>query len=221
MHTVDGGVVPISLKWIFGIDKKKNDRKKGLPFNVKMQANDIMQHWSRCTPYEFARRVRNITNLNKWKMIEGRTFLMYLSTTLFYILREEGHRFPIFEIWMHLVKSMRLLAGDSVEPVPQVRISQQARHWTCLHSDHLASHAFHVQDDVDLSRTHYAKFFHGMKDRFGEYFCVYKSHASFHIPDDVDRMGMHLDALTAYCFENMMQLFGKVSSRRYSNNYSV
>lgn len=48
-----------------------------------------------------------------------------------------------------------------------------------------------------------------MHDMFGDLFCIYKSHAAAHIPDDVETMGVHLDAISAYPFENMMQVFGK------------
>lgn len=72
-----------------------------------------------------------------------------------------------------------------------------------------------MQEDIQSSRLQYKKFFNGLRERFGDEVCIYKTHIASHIMDDVANMGVHLDAITAYCFENMMQVFGRVSTRSY------
>lgn len=135
MHSLDGGVTPSSAKWVFGIDKDKTERKYSFGIHEKNRANQLISTWSRCTPYEFARRVRSLRHMKKWKMIEGRTFLLYLSAPLFYLLETEygstdrkkisktkSVKMPsIFTTWMHLVKCVRLLSGDQATPIPDVR----------------------------------------------------------------------------------------------------
>lgn len=137
MHTLDGGVTVNTIRWIFALLQKipKEFLKKSLNAAYLRRADSLIQAWSECTPYEFQRRVRPISKLIKWKTIEGRTFLMYLSTALFHQLlvageieedegvenaNGESNGLSIFSTWVHLVKSVRLLSGDSILPVPQV-----------------------------------------------------------------------------------------------------
>lgn len=135
MHTLDGGVTVTTIKWIFALLQKipKEFFKKSLSAAFLQRADSLLQAWSECTPYEFQRRVRPISSVIKWKTIEGRTFLLYLSTALFHklLVDEEaededdvdqlGDGAPsIFSTWVHLVKSVRLISGDSILPVPKV-----------------------------------------------------------------------------------------------------
>jgi hypothetical protein len=117
MHTIDGGVVSTSLKWVFGFGK---GMKKTLTKEVTEKAFKCTEAWRKCIPYEFARKPRGLEYMKKWKMIEARTFLMYLMTPMFIymgsVVRDK------FALLKPLILGVHLIAGSRHIEVPLVII---------------------------------------------------------------------------------------------------
>ncbi len=119
MHLIDGGVVVSFVKKMFDVGQKKT--KYSLPASVVSRCNKLIDAWASCTPYEFQRRLRNTSHVGRWKMVEGRMFLLYYAPVLYSVLQKQANE--QFSTLMYLTKSIRLLSGDSVDPVPKVKMS--------------------------------------------------------------------------------------------------
>lgn len=124
MHTLDGGVIVWSFRWLFGLLPQRVTKRHVLASTVEI-ANRCIDAWAKCTPYEFARRPRNLHNIKKWKMIEGRTFLMYLATPMFLSL---GNLMKVeFNMLKHLLLAIRLIGGFHLERIAAVCIDEKYR----------------------------------------------------------------------------------------------
>lgn len=181
MHTVDGGATPQVMKLIFGTKTKR----QALNQRCYVKANMLLDAWQVCTPSDFQRRVRPITNIDQWKMNEGRTFLFYLSIAIFEELHlTSSEELPMYRIVQHLLLAVRLISGDSLEPIDPAAIED--------------------------SRKHFHKFFKLFRKTFGKRACSSKIHNSTHLADDSENLGGGLDAMSAYPFEAFMPLLTQV-----------
>lgn len=197
MHTIDGGATPQVIRRIFGTKRKR----EGLNQMYYKKANAVLDAWARCTPNDFQRRTRPLTNLEQWKMVEGRTFLFYLSIALFEDLKLKPKELPKYRIVQHLLLAVRLISGDSLEPLDSA--------------------------DIEDSREHFRMFFKLFRKQFGKHACTPKIHNATHLPDDSANLGGGLDAISAYPFEAFMplltqvKLFIKISSLPFEALFSI
>jgi hypothetical protein len=67
-----------------------------------------------------------------------------------------------------------------------------------------------VQEDIETSKEMYKQFFERMCHMYTKRAGTYKGHSGGHIPDDVKHAGVHLDALSAYPFENEVRVITQV-----------
>jgi hypothetical protein len=120
MHTCDGGVVPTMLRNFFSFNKCN---EKNADFKVLLLGNTYIRAWQKCTPLEIGRRVREWTFLGKWKMNEGRTFLMYIALPLFKVLSGTSEGISRkYNALKHLVFGMRCIAGNSSNSISSVNM---------------------------------------------------------------------------------------------------
>lgn len=131
MHLNHGGVVLKNTRLIFGIERPheksgvddddgETERRVKYKSKVKPElATPILECWGRCSPKDFERRVRPIKYVTKWKMVEGRTYLLYVCLPMFDRLGLQGT--PEYDLMKNLVYGTRLLSGSSKDPIPQVK----------------------------------------------------------------------------------------------------
>lgn len=81
-------------------------------------ASRAMSAWKTCAPSECARRVRSLVEVTKWKMLEGRTFLLYLCVPLFLVLDDAAE--SEFDIMKRLLLGVRIISGYALEPLKDV-----------------------------------------------------------------------------------------------------
>jgi hypothetical protein len=140
-------------------------------------------------------------------MIEGRLFLLYFAPALFYLLGDDASE--QLEVVMYLTKSIRMLAGDSVHPVPKVNETS----YKTFVENQSCSLVDYFQEDIDTSRLMYEQFLKKMCELYTNRAASYKAHTGGHIPDDVERTGVHMDAFSAYPFENAVRYITRVRIR--------
>jgi hypothetical protein len=185
MHTIDGNLVPHVLIWMFGLQKQKRKTQsigKSLHPRHLRAADKFIEMWQSCTPREIARKLRGIADHEHWKSTEGRQMLHYQSIAILYKLGDPAKEF--FSVWCYLLVAVKLISGDSVEPVSP--------------------------EDIERSRQYMNQFFIAFRQKFGPSACSFMLHIATHIPDDVEIMDLHLDAITAYPFEDFMRQIKKV-----------
>lgn len=101
--------------------RKKGDRPQLMLHSAMTVADKCFNAWQGCYPMEIARKLRPIRHVGKWKMIEGRTFLVYIMVPLFYQLRHLGKAKEIWPSLNKLLLAVHLIAGYGLRPLPQVR----------------------------------------------------------------------------------------------------
>jgi hypothetical protein len=164
-------------------NKRKTDsRNLTLQSVHRVAADKILKAWEKCKPREIERKLRGISEVDRWKMNEGRQMCHYQSIPL--LVKLGDCAIPYFKMWRHLVVGMRLISGGGVDPVQP--------------------------DAVDLSRTCMESFFVAFRDHFGVDACTNMVHISIHVPDDVQHVGVHVEAIDAFPFENCMPQILKV-----------
>lgn len=131
MHTLDGGVIPTALRWIFGLFKGRKLTKTHLSAGCVEDANTFMESWLPCYPWEICRKVRPIRYLAKWKMVEGRTFLMYIMVPLFFCLGDKTDHY--FSPLKRLLRAIHGIGGYSLKPVPRVSDPPSIYVWLPVH----------------------------------------------------------------------------------------
>lgn len=72
-----------------------------------------------------------------------------------------------------------------------------------------------MQEKCNESKYHLNQFFHTMMLMFGEEWAVYKNHITQHSADECYNIGVHMDALGSYPFENQQSLYPKVPYYNY------
>lgn len=129
MHNTGGGSVAGALMEILGITKIGGSSSTvGIGDDNFSQINDYMDAWGANTPYEMARRVRNFSEMSKWKMSEAYQCLIYHSVAIF--SREEfvemitglhqDQTREVVEAYMHKVAAFHLIGGHTHEAPSKV-----------------------------------------------------------------------------------------------------
>lgn len=121
MHSWDGGTIPYVLEHLFGLSSRMKTHQNALPPECLRLSIGFVDAWMKCTPDEVQRRPRNLTMLNKFKMIEARNFVMYLGVALFTVLGDLAS--PNYEVFLHFLKGLRILSGTSLRPISLVSCS--------------------------------------------------------------------------------------------------
>ena len=144
----------------------------------RLSLDKFIKDMGTCMPSDFTRQeLRGSEDIAYWKAKELRTFLLYSGPVL---LRELFASQPdIYNHWLYLHAAIRALC------LPDRSIREFwlpfARQWLIYF--------------VDRTITIY-----------GESFPVYNVHAMCHIADAVEKLGKSLDELSAFRFENHLQV---------------
>ena len=177
MHSVCLGVQKRMLcLWLAA--SKKVGLYEPLCKRDRLSLDTLITNMGTCMPSDFTRQeLRGSDDIAYWKAKELRTFLLYSGPAI--LMSFFSSQPDIYNHWLYLHAAIRALC------LPERTLRNFwlpfARQWLLYF--------------VDRSITIY-----------GESFPVYNVHSLCHIADDVEKLGMSLDELSAFKFENHLQI---------------
>lgn len=179
MHLICLGAVKKLVRlWIRG---PKPVRQQS---TVLSKVSDIMFDFNQYIPSDFNRKHRPLTQVDRWKATECRTFLLYTGPVALKLLdgRDDDLEFPeaLRQNFMLLSVSMTIL----LSPV-----------W-------VTKHLPQAKELMRMFVDHYLKI-------FGKEEMVYNIHSCLHLPEEAELHG-ELDNISAFPFENFMGTLKKL-----------